>query len=338
MKRVGIAAAGNWIVDRVKTVDHWPEQDTLADILEETVGNGGGPFNLVVDLARMGAPFPLHGVGLVGNDSDGEWILSKCARHGILSGRLQKTDAPTSHTDVMSVKATGRRTFFHQRGANARFGPENARPDGLDAKIFYLGYLLLLDAMDVADPEFGTGAGRALAQARQVGMVTAVDAVSFDAGRYRETVLPTLPHVDWCFLNEFEAGRCVGLDLRPNGRLDGDAVGTSAARLFDAGVGRGIFLHAPEGAWVFVKGGGALWQPAVALPQAEIAGAVGAGDAFAAGALFGLHEERPLKDCLLWGVCAAAASLRAPSASEGVMSLPECLRLAESFGFRQDSL
>ena len=51
--RSGIAAAGNWIVDRVKVVDHWPEQDTLANIHEEGVGNGGGAFNVLVDLERL---------------------------------------------------------------------------------------------------------------------------------------------------------------------------------------------------------------------------------------------------------------------------------------------
>src|SRR6188474_2749261 len=182
--RDGIAAAGNWIVDRVKIVDHWPEQDTLANILEESVGNGGGAFNVLIDLAQLGAPFPLEGIGLVGEDANGKWILSQCKQHQIGSNQLKAIDATTSHTDVMTVRDTGRRTFFHQRGANARFSREHVALEKLDAKIFYLGYLLLLDELDGEDKEFGTQAARLLADASAAGLKTAIDVVSEDSDRF----------------------------------------------------------------------------------------------------------------------------------------------------------
>ena len=65
-RRQGILAGGNWIVDNLKVVDTYPQQDALANILSETIGNGGSPFNVLVDLARLGASFPLAGIGLVG--------------------------------------------------------------------------------------------------------------------------------------------------------------------------------------------------------------------------------------------------------------------------------
>src|SRR5688500_19602268 len=86
--RRGIAAAGSWIVDRVKIVDHWPEQDTLANILEESVSNGGGAFNVLVDLSKLGAPFPLEGIGLVGDDADGKWVIEHCRQHEIDSNQI----------------------------------------------------------------------------------------------------------------------------------------------------------------------------------------------------------------------------------------------------------
>ena len=76
--RSGILAAGNWIRDHVKTVDAWPQEDGLANILDQNTGNGGGPYNLLKDLSRMGAPFPLTAIGLVGDDSDGRAILEDC--------------------------------------------------------------------------------------------------------------------------------------------------------------------------------------------------------------------------------------------------------------------
>jgi hypothetical protein len=68
MERNGVLAGGNWIVDRPKIIDAYPGQDTLANILQETSGNGGSPYNLLVDLARLQAPFPLEAVGLVGEE------------------------------------------------------------------------------------------------------------------------------------------------------------------------------------------------------------------------------------------------------------------------------
>jgi sugar/nucleoside kinase (ribokinase family) len=75
-------------------------------------------------------------------------------------------------------------------------------------------------------------------------------------------------------------------------------------------------------------------QPSINMPQARIAGTLGAGDAFAAGVLFGVHEGVPMDVALTYGVCAAAASLTDPNTSDGVKPLSECLRFAEEFGYR----
>ena len=40
----------------------------LANIIRETSSNGGSPYNLLIDLARLQAPFPLGAAGLVGDD------------------------------------------------------------------------------------------------------------------------------------------------------------------------------------------------------------------------------------------------------------------------------
>src|SRR4026208_853060 len=106
--RTGILAGGNCIVDHVKIIDTWPVQDSLANILSSTHGTGGSPYNILVDLAKMGAPIPLSAVGLVGKDADGEIILEDCAKYKIDATAMQQTDkATTSYTDVMTVQSTG---------------------------------------------------------------------------------------------------------------------------------------------------------------------------------------------------------------------------------------
>jgi sugar/nucleoside kinase (ribokinase family) len=81
--------------------------------------------------------------------------------------------------------------------------------------------------------------------------------------------------------------------------------------------------------------GEVVLQGAVQMPPENIAGAVGAGDAFAAGVLYGLHEDRPVADCLKLGVCTAATSLQHATSSEGVQSYKCGLDLEAKFGYIQ---
>src|SRR6185436_17116748 len=112
--RSGLLAGGNWIIDQVKMVDVYPQREQLANIRSQSQGTGGAPFNVLVDLARLKAPFPLSAAGLVGKDILGEEILAICKKHKIDTKLLKPTaDASTSNTDVMTEIGNGRRTFFH---------------------------------------------------------------------------------------------------------------------------------------------------------------------------------------------------------------------------------
>jgi hypothetical protein len=42
-----------------------------------------------------------------------------------------------------------------------------------------------------------------------------------------------------------------------------------------------------------------------------------------------------MEDCLVYGVCAAAASLRHPSTSGSVENINACLALGQEFGYRE---
>src|SRR5690348_14450171 len=162
--RSGLLAGGNWIIDQVKLIDVYPQPEQLGNIRGQSQGTGGAPYNVLIDLAKSGAPFPLFGAGLVGQDDLGRQILADCRSHGINPRWIKTTPkAPTSYTDVMTEQGHGRRTFFHARGANALWdGRELDNFSSVRARIFHLGYLLLLDALDAPDAKFGTKAARLL--------------------------------------------------------------------------------------------------------------------------------------------------------------------------------
>ena len=333
--RRGLLAGGNWIIDQVKMIDVYPQPEQLANIRSQSEGTGGAPYNVLVDLARSGAPFPLSAAGLVGKDSLGEHILATCRQFKINVEHLGTTHkAPTSYTDVMTEQGHGRRTFFHARGANALWQGDDLDFKKLNVRMFHLGYLLLLDALDEPDARYGTKAARLLARAQAAGVKTSADVVSEDSDRFARIVNPALKHVDYCILNEIEAGKTTGFKIRQaGGQLDSVALKHAAGALLQQGVRELVVVHFPEGAFARTRKGDDFWQSSLKLPRKCIAGTAGAGDAFCAGVLYGLHEGWDLQRCLLTGVCIASASLSDATCTAGVKSLSNSLALARKFGF-----
>jgi sugar/nucleoside kinase (ribokinase family) len=335
MSRRGLLAGGNWITDQVKLVDLYPQREQLANIFSQHQGTGGAPYNVLVDLAKAGAGFPLFAAGLVGKDALGQAILDDCRARQIDTKCLRATpQANTSYTDVMTEKGNGRRTFFHYRGANALWRGDEIDFSKIKARIFHLGYLLLLDALDEPDPKFGTKAAKLLAAAQEAGLKTSVDVVSEDSNRFAKIVSPALKYTDYCILNEIEAGKTTGFKIRQeDGHLDTVALRHAAGALLQQGVRELVIIHFPEGGFARTRKGEDVWQPSVNLPSKLIAGKAGAGDAFCAGVLLGLHEGWDLARCLQVGACVAAASLTDPTCTEGMKPLNACLALAKKYGY-----
>ncbi len=332
--RSGILAGGNWIRDHVKALDSWPAQDGLANIVGHSDGNGGGPYNVLKDLSKLRAPFPLEAVGLVGDDGDGRAIFEDCAALGIGTSQLQTAHGCcTSYTDVMTVRETARRTFFHDRGANARLGPEHFDFSVTKARIFYLGYLLLLDRLDAPGPDGIPAALEVLRRARDCGLVTSVDCVSAASGRFRSTVGPVIPEIDVLFVNDYEAEQITGLSLGRGPSLDRRAVEAAARALTGFGVRRWAVLHFPEGACACSFKGEVIWQPSVRVPPELIAGPVGAGDALAAGVLYGIHEDWQMERSLELGACTSAVSFLHATCSESILPAADCLAFGRGHGF-----
>jgi len=333
--RQGVLAAGNWIVDHVKVIDTWPAQDALANISTQLNGNGGCPYNVLKDLALMQCGFPLAGIGLIGRDADGEQILRDCDAQGIKRGQLQQTDAaPTSYTDVMTVAGSGRRTFFHQHGANALLGTEHFAIEQSRERIFYLGYLCLLRKLDLPDSQGRTGASWLLERASSLGFITVADLVSNETSDFPAIVNPSLPHLDYLFLNEYELARLVNESGDGKGSHTVAVMEAQARKVLTRGVRRAVIVHFPEGALCVEREGPLLVQPSVRVPGEFVKGAAGAGDAFGAGFVLGLHEGWGRQLCLELAVCAAAISLRDITCSAAIESWQTCLSWGRALGFR----
>ena len=330
-KRQGILAAGNFIVDRIKRINVYPAENMLATIDDETRSNGGGPYNVLKDLAAMGAGYPLVAAGRIGEDADGEWIRRDCREHGIdATGLAGDAEHPTSYTEVMTVRDTGRRTFFHRRGASARFNGAGVNFSDSQARIFHLAYLMLLDELDAFAPDGRTHASHLLERASDAGHITSIDIVSTEHLRFREIVLSALPYTDHLLINEVEASRVLARALDPASPAD---LLSAACDLLKCGVRVAVVLHTEHGAVSARADGNRTSQGAVAVPRNFIRGANGAGDAFAAGYLHAMHENQPPAAALALAVCTAAACLADPSPSAGLQGVEACLELGRLYGF-----
>jgi len=316
-------------------IDAWPPQDSLATISGWSRGNGGCAYNLLKALAKLECGFPLSGVGLLGDDADGDWILDDCRECGIDTRSLRKTaQSGTSYGDVMTATTTGRRTFFHYPGANALLSEKDFDLAGCNARIFHLGYLALLEELDVIDGQGRTGASRLFEQAGNLGMTTMADLVSNPAGDFPARINPSLPYLDYLFLNEFEAARLLG---KAPGEIEGGVsvewLMESARQISQRGVRQAVIIHTPRGAACVTREADSFSQGSVRVPQQLIRGAAGAGDAFCAGCVLGIHEGWSMAECLELAVCAAASSLRDATCSKAIKPWRECLCDGRSLGF-----
>jgi sugar/nucleoside kinase (ribokinase family) len=141
--------------------------------------------------------------------------------------------------------------------------------------------------------------------------------------------------VDYCILNEIEAGKTAGFKIRlPDGKLDTVALRHAAGALLQLGVKELVVIHFPEGAFARTRKGEDFWQSSLKLSDKFIAGTAGAGDAFCTGVLLGLHEDWELPKCLQTAVCLAAASLSDLTCTGGVKPLSACLALGKKYGYR----
>jgi sugar/nucleoside kinase (ribokinase family) len=133
--------------------------------------------------------------------------------------------------------------------------------------------------------------GGAVAGHRPGGDQNERDVVSEDSDRFSKIVNPALKHVDYCILNEIEAGKTTGFKIRqPDNSLDTVALRHAAGALLQQGVRDLVVIHFPEGAFARTRKGEDFWQSSLKLPPKYIAGTAGAGDAFCAGVLMG-HED-----------------------------------------------
>ena len=332
-----VAIAGNILLDIVKRIDVWPEKGMLVNILDESRAVGGCVCNTGIDLKVLAPQIDVVAYGRVGTDEYGKWVLNYMQEKGMNVDHVVKTTAkPTSYTDVMTVKSTGERTFFHARGANVEFSENDIDVESLDCDLFHLGYLLLLDALDGEDAEYGTKAAKLLCAVQKKGIKTSIDLVSDQSGRFEKVVPPALKYCDYVVINEVEGGMLAGIPPRKtDGKLDLHNLEEICKKIMQMGVRDTVVIHCPELSCSLEKNGNFTIVPSLQLPKGYIVGSVGAGDAFCAGMLYAFIAKINMKEGMQLASCVAACNLSVADSVSGARNLEETLQLEKIYQRRE---
>lgn len=336
----GITIAGDILVDIVNILDKYPEKNMLANVLSTVHAVGGCVPNTIIDLAKIDSDIFLSAVGKVGNDENGRYVISQMKKYGIdISGVKVDEKSVTASSNVMTDSRTGERTFFYTGGANSTFDIEDIDIDALDCKIFHIGYILLLDALDSEDSEYKTRMARLLDKISKKGIKTSIDVVSEDGERFVEKIIPALKYSDYVIVNEVESCRVTGLSPRnPDGSICVENIKRTMGKFFEYGVREKVIVHCAEAGFLMDKDGSFYASGSLELPEGYIKGSVGAGDAYAAACLYGIYKKYEPVHMLEFAAAAAACNLSESDSVSGMKNRSEIEQLAAKYKKREISI
>ncbi len=337
--RKGVLCVGTITVDYAKTIDHLPALESLVMIDEISRSTGGAGFNLAFDLKLLDPSLPVEAIGPIGEDSDGQYVITETNRYGIdFSHRQEIVGFLTATTDALTLSSNGKRTFLFHNGACNELDLSIIDLNESTAKILHIGSPGLHARADAFDENGDSQWVKLLRRAKALGIETNAEMVQLDAKTLQKLYLPCLPYLDMLIINESEAGALVGIETKiesADSDVDWDALEGIGRKLIKAGVLQVVVIHSPAGALAVTSDGKIVRQGSVKVPMSAIKGTTGAGDAFASGFIYGFHQGWPLEESLKLGVATAAQNIQSVSTSEGIKPFLETLAQAELYGYRE---
>lgn len=333
--RRGIVTGGTWCLDSNKTIAYWPPEDAVVPVLSVERLGGGSACNLGSDIKRLDADMPVETISLCGDDDAGRFLLAQADELGIDRRQFRViAGATTSTTDAFCSLKSGRRTHIYEEGANPLLTPDHFDLARTRGRIFHLGLPGAHRRMDAPWGDDASGWVTVLRMAREAGLETNLEMMSISADRIAALAEPCLPFLDYLIVNDTEIGAIGGMQTIRDDATDQEACIAAARAVLQRGIMRMVVVHFTMGAIVVERNGLVHRKASVAVPAGENVGANGAGDAFAAGFLYAMHEGWSIAQALRLAHATAAASLRSTTTTGAVETWQKCLELAERWGWR----
>ena len=155
-------------------------------------------------------------------------------------------------------------------------------------------------------------------------MITVLDLVSNNHPKYKNIIESSLPFTDYLLLNEIEAEILFDKKIYDfNKKLNQKILTELISKVFKKGIIRGVVIHSPTESLYFDRSK-KIYTKSKVLPKSRVINSVGAGDAFCAAFIFGIHENWDIKK-ILKKAHAAGTSMMKVNASSG--NLPNISKL-----------
>jgi len=306
-----VLCAGIIVLDHgCSPIEHFPAEGELIATGGMALTLGGCAANVGVDLTKMGVHSKI--LGKIGDDEFGQLILQKLKLTGAdISKIIKQANAPTSQTLVINVTGQDRR-FIHLIGANEGFANSDFQKNDIEGcKVVYLGGYLLMDKLSPVH------VAEIFRTAQMNGAKTVLDVVTPGAGDHISKLKPILPFVDVFLPNDAEAKLISGIE-KP----------IEQAKYFKSlGVKTSIITLGNQGT-ILLTDQGCYKADIFKINYHD---GSGSGDAFTAGYISGILENKSEIECLEIGSALGASCVRSQGTTEGVFNKEECLQfLAEN--------
>ncbi|WP_456473983.1 carbohydrate kinase family protein [Candidatus Pyrohabitans sp.] len=294
MDVVGVGALN---LDKIYRVPRIAKPGEEVFVIEAMQSAGGSAANTIVGLARLGVSTGF--IGAVGKDSDGDFLIAELQREGVDTSAIARLDAPTGII-IALVDDKGERSMYAYPGANDLLKLS-------EESIAYASQARYLHFSSFVG-DYGLEVQRALMVKLEKQKLSFAPGMLYAKERCLVELKEFISASEVIFLNRDEAFHLTGNEYR-----------RGAEMLLHMGAKRVVVTLGEDGCFV-ACGEEKLHIPGI---KTKVVDTTGAGDAFAAGFLYGMIKGYGLKTCGNLGNFVAARCISRMGARAGLPTRQE---------------
>ena len=281
-----------------------PNGDTFF-IDDLTLAVSGAAGTAAIAAAKLG--LSCLAIGGYGQDMMGDWAVERIAGFGIDTSALQRIAGVPTSSSIVLTRPDGSRPALHLKGATGAFTiPESDFDRVTDARVFHLGGVGLMDAMD------GERNAALIRHAKARGCITTVDIFAGSSADLPD-VEAVLPWTDY-FIPSIEEARALS-ELKDLGEV---------SEFFHArGAQACVITLGAEGAFYHHRDGTRFTVPAHDI---DVVCTCGCGDVFNAGFAVGLVNGMSPQDAVRLAGASSALNATGLGSQAGIVDLEKTLK------------
>jgi ribokinase len=296
-------------------IDHLYKVDEIVADGEQSVNGfeslpGGSAANTIYGLAKLGVKAGF--VGAIGIDDDGEELIKDFKNVAVDTSQIRiKQEVKTGSTICLSDRLGGR-AIYVSPGANNLLGPE-------DIDLAYLNQSQMVHLSSFADDrQFNLQVG--VTEKLSTSVTVSLAPGMLYVARGLKALVPWLERAHIVFMNREEIERLTSDGFKSGAR----EIVKSGCRIVVVTLGKGLDKGKVGMVTAYIFDGKQEYE----VESEEVTSklpleSTGAGDAFAAGFIFGFLRGKKLEECGLLGDITASFGIRAIGARKGLPTLAQ---------------